>query len=255
LYTTEMGIGRIENMLVEVSKHRPLCFILIDSESLEYNSAAELAKRAEMLMADAILVGGSSVIDQIELDGVVAAIKSNTSIPVILFPGNITGITAKADAILFSSLLNSENPYFITQAQALGALYVKKYRLEAIPMGYLVIGEGSSVWFVGRARGIPTDKPKLAVMHALAAQYMGMRALYLEAGSGVNSSVKPEMVSAVRANFEGLLIVGGGIKDKSAAVMLAEAGADVIVIGTIFEKGEYDKVKDIVDGLRGIRRG
>jgi phosphoglycerol geranylgeranyltransferase len=249
-----MGIGKVESRLVELARERTLCFILIDSESLESSTAANLAKRAEGLGADAILVGGSSVIDQIELDNVVAAIKNNTNIPVILFPGNITGISAKADAILFSSLLNSENPYFITQAQALGALYVKKYRLEAIPMGYLVIGEGSSVWFVGRARGIPVDKPKLAVMHALAAQYMGMRALYLEAGSGVNSSVKPEMVSAVRANFEGLLIVGGGIKDRETAVSIAEAGADVIVIGTLFEKGEYDKVKDIVEGLRSIKK-
>ncbi len=249
-----MAIGKVESRLVELARERPLCFILIDSESLESSIAANLAKRAEALGADAILVGGSSVIDQIELDNVVTAIKTSTNIPVILFPGNITGISAKADAILFSSLLNSENPYFITQAQALGALYVKKYRLEAIPMGYLVIGEGSSVWFVGRARGIPADKPKLAVMHALAAQYMGMRALYLEAGSGVNSSVKPEMVSAVRANFEGLLIVGGGIKDRETAVSIAEAGADVIVIGTLFEKGEYDKVKDIIEGLRSIKK-
>jgi len=249
-----MAIGKVESRLVELARERTLCFILIDSESLESSAAANLAKRAEALGADAILVGGSSVIDQIELDNVVTAIKTSVNIPVILFPGNITGISAKADAILFSSLLNSENPYFITQAQALGALYVKKYRLEAIPMGYLVIGEGSSVWFVGRARGIPTDKPKLAVMHALAAQYMGMRALYLEAGSGVNTSVKPEMVSAVRANFEGLLIVGGGIKDRETAVSIAEAGADVIVIGTLFERGEYDKVKDIIEGLRSIKK-
>ena len=249
-----MAIGKVESRLVELARERTLCFILIDSESLESSAAANLAKRAEALGADAILVGGSSVIDQIELDNVVTAIKTSVNIPVILFPGNITGISAKADAILFSSLLNSENPYFITQAQALGALYVKKYRLEAIPMGYLVIGEGSSVWFVGRARGIPVDKPKLAVMHALAAQYMGMRALYLEAGSGVNTSVKPEMVSAVRANFEGLLIVGGGIKDRETAVSIAEAGADVIVIGTLFERGEYDKVKDIIEGLRSIKK-
>jgi geranylgeranylglyceryl diphosphate synthase (EC 2.5.1.41) len=249
-----MAIGKVESRLVELARERTLCFILIDSESLESSAAANLAKRAEALGADAILVGGSSVIDQIELDNVVTAIKTSVNIPVILFPGNITGISAKADAILFSSLLNSENPYFITQAQALGALYVKKYRLEAIPMGYLVIGEGSSVWFVGRARGIPVDKPKLAVMHALAAQYMGMRALYLEAGSGVNSSVKPEMVSAVRANFDGLLIVGGGIKDRETAVSIAEAGADVIVIGTLFERGEYDKVKDIIEGLRSIKK-
>ena len=247
-------MGPVESRLFELSKKRPLCFILIDSESLEYDSASNMAKKAEELGADAILVGGSSVIDQIELDGVVASIKASAKIPVILFPGNITGISAKADAILFSSLLNSENPYFITQAQALGALYVKKYGLEAIPMGYLVIGEGSSVWFIGRARGVPMDKPKLAVMHALAAKYMGMRALYLEAGSGVHSSVRPEMVTAVRKNFDGLLLVGGGIKDEHTAVSLAKAGADVIVIGTLFEEGMYDTVGRIINGVRSLTR-
>ncbi|MCS6768401.1 MAG: geranylgeranylglyceryl/heptaprenylglyceryl phosphate synthase [Candidatus Nitrosocaldus sp.] len=247
-------MGPVESRLSELAKKRPLCFVLIDSESLEYDSASNMAKKAEALGADAILVGGSSVIDQIELDGVVASIKASAKIPVILFPGNITGISAKADAILFSSLLNSENPYFITQAQALGALYVKKHGLEAIPMGYLVIGEGSSVWFIGRARGVPMDKPKLAVMHALAAKYMGMRALYLEAGSGVQSSVKPEMVSAVRRNFDGLLLVGGGIKDEAVATSLARAGADVIVIGTLFEEGRYEAVDRIVRGVRSIIR-
>ena len=247
-------MGPVERRVVRESKHNTLCFILIDSESLSIGKAAGMAKRAEDAGAAAILVGGSSAVDQIELNNVVASIKDAVSIPVILFPGNVTGISPKADAIFFSSLLNSENPYFITQAQALGALAVKKHSIEAIPMGYLIIGEGSSVWFIGRARGIPFDKPSLAVMYALAAQYMGMRSLYLEAGSGASCHVQPRMVVAVRQNFDGLLIVGGGIRDARTAKEIAKAGADVIVVGTMFEKGSDKALKDIIRGIKSIKR-
>jgi len=247
-------MGPVERRVVSESKHNTLCFVLIDSESLSTSKAADMARRAEGAGAAAILVGGSSAVDQIELNIVVGSIKNAVSIPVILFPGNVTGISPKADAILFSCLLNSENPYFITQAQALGALAVKKHKIEAIPMGYLIIGEGSSVWFIGRARGIPFDKPNLAVMYALAAQYMGMRSLYLEAGSGASSYVHPRMVSAVRQNFNGLLIVGGGIRDARTAKEIAKAGADVVVVGTMFEKGSDKALKDIIKGITSVKR-
>jgi len=247
-------MGPVERKVVRESKDNTLCFALIDSESLSTGKAADMARRAEDAGAAAILVGGSSTIDQIELNNVVGSIKDAVNIPVILFPGNVTGISSKADAILFSSLLNSENPYFITQAQALGALAVKKHGIEAIPMGYLIIGEGSSVWFIGMARGIPFDKPSLAVMYALAAQYMGMRSLYLEAGSGASSNVQPRMVAAVRQNFNGLLIVGGGIRDAKTAKEIAKAGADVIVVGTMFEKGSDKALKDIIKGITSVKR-
>jgi len=247
-------MGPVERRVVKESKNNALCFVLIDSESLSTSKAADMAKRAEVAGAAAILVGGSSATDQIELNNVVASIKNAVRVPVILFPGNVTGISPKADAILFSSLLNSENPYFITQAQALGALAVKKHNIEVIPMGYFIIGEGSSVWFIGMARGIPFDKPSLAVMYALAAQYMGMRSLYLEAGSGASSNVQPRMVAAVRQNFNGLLIVGGGIRDAKTAKEIAKAGADVIVLGTMFEKGSDKALKDIIKGIRSVKR-
>jgi phosphoglycerol geranylgeranyltransferase len=248
-------MGPIEKRICNEAKQNALCFVLIDSESLSSSKAADMAKKAENAGAAAILVGGSSATDQIELNEVVASIKKAVRIPVILFPGNVTGISPEADAILFSSLLNSENPYFITQAQALGAVAVKKHNIEAIPMAYIIIGEGSSVWFVGRARGIPFDKPKLAVMYALAAQYMGMRSLYLEAGSGASSYVKAEMVSAVRQNFDGLLIVGGGIRDVKTAKEMAIAGADVIVIGTIFEKtGSDSLLREIIKAAKSVKR-
>jgi len=248
-------MGPIEKRISSEAKQNTLCFVLIDSESLSNSKAADMAKKAERAGAAAILVGGSSTIDQIELNEVVASIKKVVRVPVILFPGNVTGISPEADAILFSSLLNSENPYFITQAQALGAVAVKKHNIEAIPMAYIIIGEGSSVWFVGRARGIPFDKPKLAVMYALAAQYMGMRSLYLEAGSGASSYVKAEMVSAVRQNYNGLLIVGGGIRDVKTAKEIAEAGADVIVIGTIFENiGSDSLLREIIKATKSVKR-
>src|SRR5262245_51196242 len=182
---------RVEDYInAEIKKYGTICFPLVDSES--YISDVSIGSKVEKIGASAILVGGSSAIDQLELADIVSNIKSQTKIPVILFPGNVTGVSPKADAILFSSLLNSENTYFVTEAQALGALSVKKYNLEPLPTGYLIIGEDTTAWFIGRARGIPYDKSGIAVMYSLAAQYLGMRFLYLEAGSGATQSVWPQ---------------------------------------------------------------
>ena len=197
------------------------------------------------------MVGGSSATDQMEMAEVVGSLKKAVKIPIVLFPGNVTGVVPQADAILFSSLLNSENPYFISQAQALGAPNVLKFGLEALPTAYLVIGEGTSAWFVGSARGIPFDKPKIAAAYALAAQYMGMRFVYLEAGSGAKQNVTPEMVKTVRSLFKGFLIVGGGIKDAKTAKALAKAGADGLVIGTLLEQtGGLKKFTEIIKSIR-----
>jgi phosphoglycerol geranylgeranyltransferase len=247
-----VAVGKVEQYLRdEIKKHGTICLPLIDSENSS-DTAASIAKKMEERGASAILVGGSSAIDQLELAKLVAEMKSTIKVPVILFPGNITGVSPKADAILFSSLLNSENPYFITEAQALGALAVKKYAIEPLPTAYIIVGEGTAAWFVGRARGIPLHKPNLAVMYSLAAQYMGMRFVYLEAGSGAAENVPPEMVAMVRKHYEGTLIVGGGIKSPETAGQVAKAGADVIVIGTLIEKeGNWqEKFSSIVKAIR-----
>lgn len=239
----KIGKGEVEQYLKSEQKRRgTLLFVLIDSEVSTVAESAQLVRTVERAGASAILVGGSSVIDQMEMSDVVGEIKQNTRrIPVILFPGNVTGVVPDADAILFSSLLNSENPYFITQAQALGAPAVAKFGLEPLPTAYLVIGEGTTAWFVGSARGIPHNKPRIAAAYSLAAQFMGMRFVYLEAGSGAKTNVTPEMVKTVRKAFGGFLIVGGGIKDADTAFALAEAGADALVVGTLFED---DKIPD-----------
>ncbi|HKU33320.1 MAG TPA: geranylgeranylglyceryl/heptaprenylglyceryl phosphate synthase [Candidatus Nitrosotalea sp.] len=246
----------VENYLTTSRKNKgALLFVLIDSENNGTQSASTLAKEAEKNGASVILVGGSSATDQMTMADTVKDIKKSVKIPVILFPGNVTGVVPGADAILFSSLLNSDNPYFISQAQALGAPNVLKFRLEPLPTAYIIIGEGTTVWHVGSARTIPFDKPSLAAMYALSAQFMGMRFVYLEAGSGAKSNVRPEMVAAVRKLFKGFLIVGGGIKNAQTAAAIVKAGADAIVIGTFIEKGgSFKTIADIVKTIQSVRK-
>jgi len=245
--------NKVESFLKsELKKKNALLFVLIDSEVSHLEASSKLAKDVEKIGASAILVGGSSATDQIEMAQVVKSIKKGIKIPIILFPGNVTGVVPDADAILFSSLMNSENPYFITQAQALGAPSVLKFGLEPLPTAYLVIGEGTSAWFVGSARGIPFGKPKIAAAYALAAQFLGMRFVYLEAGSGAKTNVTPEMIQTVRRTFNGFLIVGGGIKDVKTAQSLVKAGADALVIGTFLEKG--GSIKKLQEIAKAIQR-
>ena len=250
-----MTENKVETFLKsELERKNALLFVLIDSEVSNIESSNKLAQDVERIGASAILVGGSSATDQIEMAEVVREIKKDIKIPIILFPGNVTGVVPDADAILFSSLMNSENPYFITQAQALGAPSVLKFGLEPLPTAYLVIGEGTSAWFVGSARGIPFDKPKIAAAYSLAAQFLGMRFVYLEAGSGAKSSVTPEMVQTVRKMFNGFLIVGGGIRDVETASGLVKAGADALVIGTFLEKGgSIEKLEEIAKAIQSSK--
>lgn len=257
LVNERIGKGDVEKYLKsELKRKGTLLFVLIDSEVSDSAESENLVHLVEDAGASAILVGGSSAIDQMELSEVTAKIKQSTQrIPVILFPGNVTGVVPDADAILFSSLLNSENPYFVSQAQALGAPAVAKFGLEPLPTAYLVIGEGTTAWFVGSARGIPHEKPKIAAAYSLAAQFLGMRFVYLEAGSGARTNVTPEMVKAVRKAFGGFLIVGGGIRNADTAAVLAKAGADALVVGTLFEGNDgakgRQKIGEIIDKIRG----
>jgi phosphoglycerol geranylgeranyltransferase len=149
------------------------------------------------------------------------------------------------------SLLNSINPYYLSGAQALGAPLVKKYQLEPIPLAYLIVGgNAGAAGFVGSANPIPNGKPELAAIYALAAQYLGMRFVYLEAGSGAKESVPPAMVSTVRKTSKMRIIAGGGIRTPSAAKALVKAGADVIVTGTIAERASVSRVREIIQAIR-----
>jgi phosphoglycerol geranylgeranyltransferase len=246
-----MSPGTVERDIIERSKKGTILAALIDPEDFSPSRAAQTAVAAEKAGASLILVGGSTIADQGRLDAVVRAIKKTVKSHVVLFPGNITGVSRHADAILFSSLLNSTNPYFIMGAQALGAMEVYMSGLESIPMGYLVMGSGSATSFIGQVNSIPPSKPNLAVIYSLAAQYLGMRSLYLEAGSGAHDPIPPDTIRLVRKYYNGILIVGGGITTSEAAKKAAKEGADILVVGNILEGPGYElKLKEIATAIK-----
>jgi phosphoglycerol geranylgeranyltransferase len=233
--------GPVERNLISRTRRRPICAALIDPEDFSPKEAANTTRIAAQCGVSLILVGGSTLSDSGRLDSVVRAIKSHVTIPVILFPGNVTGVSRFADAILFSSLLNSSNPYFIVGAQALGSMAVYKAGIESIPMGYLVFGNSSSTSFIAQVNSLPSSKPNLAAIYALAARYLGMRSLYLEAGSGAKEPVSDETIRLVRKFYDGLLIVGGGITSGDDAGRAAKAGADIIVVGNLLQTQGFAK--------------
>ena len=249
-------IGPVEKLLLRDTRKGPAVAALIDPEDFTPGPAADTTTKAIEAGVSLILVGGSTLANQGRLDSVVRSIKNHTQlhpghrksrqIPVVLFPGNITGVSRYADAILFSSLLNSTNPYFIVGAQALGAVEVHKSGIESIPMAYLVFGNGSATSFIGQVNSLPASKPSLAVIYALAAKYLGMRTLYLEAGSGAGDPVPQETIRAVRKIYDGMLIVGGGITSPEAASRASRAGADLLVVGNLLQSPRYE------DALRQI---
>lgn len=247
--------GRVEKYLMEKMESEGTIHVtLIDPEKVTSSQASKVASKAKLSGTSAIMIGGSTFSSTAHLDDVVKAVKRSAKVPVILFPNNVTGISRYADAIWFMSLLNSVDPYFLIGAQILGAPLVKKYRLEPIPMGYIIVGEGGTASVVGKALPVPCNKPELAVAHALAGQYLGMRFIYLEAGSGAKKPVPPDMVRFVKSSIDVPLIVGGGIRSRSQALAAASAGADIIVTGNIIENAEVkSKVAEIVEGIKRYR--
>ncbi len=218
-----------------------LHFTLIDPDKQKPEEAAKLALEAEKMGTDAIMVGGSQAAQAMFLNETVERIKEACNIPVILFPSSHSGISQHADAVFFMSLLNSRSLTYLIEEQVKGAVMIKNYDIEALPMGYLIVESGklTSVAWAGDVRPLPRDKPDFAVAYALAAKYFGMKFVYLEAGSGAEMCVPNEMVAATRKALNGngiYLIVGGGIRDAKSALEKVKAGADIIVTGTIAEK-------------------
>ncbi len=247
--------GRVELLLANAVAERGAGHLtLIDPDSQSPSEAGTMARAAQQGGTDAIMVGGSVGAAGILLHETVRVIKEKTDLPVILFPSSVAGLCENADAVFFMSLLNSRSPAYIVENQALGAPLILRYGLEPIPMAYIIIEPGGTVGFVGDARLIPRRKPELAAAYALAAKFMGMRMVYLEAGSGADSPVPANMVALVKKLLgDVLLIVGGGVRSGSAAAELVAAGADLIVTGTGVEKSQ-DVTSFVSELTKSIRR-
>jgi len=217
----------------------PLHFTLIDPDKQTPEQAAELAIKAKRMGTDAIMVGGSQPSQVIYLDETVKQIKEKTNLPVILFPSTHAALSKQADAVFFMSLFNSRSPQYLIEEQLRGSVIINNYGLEPLSMAYLIIESGSlsSAAWGGDVKPIPRDKSAFVVGYALTAKYFGMKFIYLEAGSGAELSVPPEMVDAVKKSVgdDVLVIVGGGIRDDITANEKIQAGADIIVTGNIAE--------------------
>lgn len=224
---------------------------LLDPEKTTPAEAGELAFRTQLAGSDGIMVGGSTGVTPEKCDATVRAIKDRVRTPVILFPGGAHMLSRHADALFFLSMLNSQDVRMIVGEQRRAARVVKAWGLETIPMGYLIVEPGMRVGEIGRAKAIPRDDVEQAVEYALTAQYLGMQLVYLEAGSGAPEPVPSTMVAAVKRELAVPLVVGGGIRTPAAARETADAGADVVVTGTVLEE-DQERLQAIVDAVKGM---
>ena len=240
--------------IVEKRKSGPLHFTLLDPDKQDPEKAAEIALHAQELGSDAIMVGGSHAAQLEFLDECVRKIKEKVKIPIILFPSSHAGVSKHADALFFMSLFNSRSPQYIIGEQMKGAILVKDFGLEPLSMVYLIIESGTmtTAAYSSDVQPIPRDKPEFAAAYSLEAKYFGMKFTYLEAGSGARESVPPQMIGAVKKTVgDMLVIVGGGIRDSQTALEKVQAGADIIVTGTIAEN-DQETFSEIVRAIKNI---
>lgn len=211
-------------------------FILIDPDKIETGKLPSFVEQATAAGVDAFLVGGSLIVDD-SFERCIKTIKQHTRVPVVIFPGGVMQISKEADAILFLSLLSGRNPEHLIGSQVLAAPIVKKIGLEAISTAYMLVesGKTTSAEFISNTRPLPRHKIDIAVAHALAAEILGFKMIYLEAGSGAEQSVPEEMISAIAKNCSVPLIVGGGLRTPEDARKKVKAGAKFIVTGTVLE--------------------
>ncbi len=244
--------GRVyKRILKEIEEQGGLTFLVIDPPNQSPEGAGKTARIAEESGVNAFAVGGSLGAQGTLLDETIREIKSHSSLPVILFPGNIATISPRADAIYYLSMLNSMDPYYISGAQIAASMPVKKMGLEAMPSSYIIVEPGRAVGWVGRAKLIPRNFPYLAAASALAGQFMGAHLVILESGGGAESPVPKEMVSEVRKTISVPLVVAGGVRSEKFAFDTIKAGADIVHVGAAIEKakGNPEKAKQLISKI------
>jgi putative glycerol-1-phosphate prenyltransferase len=211
--------------------------LLIDPDNVSELDCIELLHLAESAAVDFLFIGGSLITGN-NLGRIVEICKSNTQIPVVLFPGSSLHIDTEADAILFLSLISGRNPDFLIGQHILAAPILKRSRLEILPTGYMLVdtGKQTTVSFISNTTPIPYDKPDVAACIAMAGEMLGLQIIYMDGGSGAEKPISPQMISAVRKAVDTPLIVGGGINSPEKVQIALKAGADVIVVGNAIEK-------------------
>lgn len=243
----------VEQYILDKIKNGTMHMALIDPENQSPEEAAAIALKCKEAGTDAIMIGGSTGITTENVDMTAVAIKKATGLPTIYFPAGPHALSTQCDAIYFMSIVNSSDLNMVIGAHAYASPYIKKIGIEPLSMGYIIVEPGMTVGRVAKANLIKRDDVKAAVGYALACQYLGMKLVYLEAGSGADKPVPPEMIAAVKQMIDIPLIVGGGIRTPEAAEAARKAGADIIVTGTFVEKTSDESViEKVVNAAKGI---
>ncbi|MFM2361455.1 MAG: hypothetical protein RLZZ316_357 [Bacteroidota bacterium] len=226
--------------------------VLIDPDKVDAASIDQLTGLATAAKVDYLLVGGSLVISN-HLDNVVQQIKAQCNIPVILFPGSPSQISVYADALLYLSLISGRNPELLIGQHVISAAAVKQSGLEIMSTGYMVIDGGAptTVSYISNASPIPADKNEIAMCTAMAGEMLGMKLIYMDAGSGARRPITEGMIQKVAAIIEAPLIIGGGITTPEKAYLNCKAGADVIVVGNAVEK-DPTLIKEMSAAIHGM---
>ncbi len=226
------------NQFVEKKRTGRKSFVvLIDPDKVDDQKIAQLVRLATDAKVDYFFVGGSLVISS-HLDDCIRQLKASCPIPVVLFPGSPSQVSKYADALLYLSLISGRNPELLIGQHVISAPFVKKSGLEIMPTGYMVIDGGAptTVSYISNATPIPADKNDIAMCTAMAGEMLGMKLIYMDAGSGAKRPIPESMIEKVARHIEVPLIIGGGIIDPVKAYLNCKAGADVIVVGNAIEK-------------------
>jgi len=224
---------------------------LIDPDIKNDGTLAEIVEKINQSGFDAILVGGSLILDN-NFDNRIDFIKKNTKLPVIIFPGSSKQLSGKADAILFLSLLSGRNPQYLIGEHVESAPVIYSLGLETIPTGYILLDGGSrtSVEIISNTIPLPMNKVDIILAHALAGQYLGNKFIFLECGSGASNHASTTIIETLSERLDIPIIVGGGITDASSANAIANAGAKFIVVGTHIENGaSIEELQEITSSL------
>lgn len=227
----------IYNSLLQAKQQRLKKFVvLIDPDKLRLESMQETLRLAQDYDIDYFFIGGSLVVNDM-LDNVLQSIKSKCDIPMILFPGNSFQLSYRADALLFLSLISGRNADLLIGKHVITAPFLKVSPLEIISTGYMLVDGGisTSVQYMSNTSPIPANKTDIAVCTAIAGQYLGLKQIYMDAGSGAQNPISCEMIESVAGAIDIPLIIGGGIKSAQKVYDNYKAGADVIVVGNAIE--------------------
>jgi phosphoglycerol geranylgeranyltransferase len=235
-----MKLKEIYSSLCERKNNGKKSFaVLIDPDKVNDEKVLQLIQLAVAAKVDYFLVGGSLVISNY-LDQCVQVVKKNCTIPVLLFPGSSAQVSKYADALLYLSLISGRNPELLIGQHVVSAPAIKQSGLEIISTGYMVIDGGAptTVSYISNATPLPANKNEIAMCTAMAGEMLGMKIIYMDAGSGAKTPITESMISQVSHSIDVPLIIGGGITDPEKAYLNCKAGADIIVVGNAIEKDE-----------------